>query len=332
MKNIIPFLIIFVITFNTSVFGQKNPYKDKINFFYKYNSEPIVNYSFNDGDNNVFDISLIKDKTGLDSLRILMNKEEIPGIENLDLVFFHVSEAGFVKLGEDNHICIFLQSFGGGTGMMTYDLDLINLKNKSQTSLGISFPFDANDLPFLDSGDNFNNEFNKDEKIFLNNLKFEYGYYTAEELYKNSESYNLSNQIWCLYNNKLDDGKLKIIKHDMDKNKIKLPEKEEEECLLDDGNIKYYSAYRSALDAYDVKNNKYYVLYYPRNWDCSVTILKKYKNYLIIGTLCEGYAIINTKTFYLKRHYEQGLYIDRIEIKGDKISLNEELKIPVPDF
>jgi hypothetical protein len=53
---------------------------------------------------------------------------------------------------------------------------------------------------------------------------------------------------------------------------------------------------------------------------------------MIIGTDCEGYAIINTKTFYLKRYYSDGMGITNIDVKKGKILINENIEIPLPEF
>jgi hypothetical protein len=121
----------------------------------------------------------------------------------------------------------------------------------------------------------------------------------------------------------------------MKENNISLPTSEDDSAaisILTDGPIKYYSFYRSALEAFNTKTNEYYIVFYPRDNYCSVNDIIKYKTYLIIGTDCEGYAIINTKTFYLKRYYSDGMGITNIDVKKGKILINENIEIPLPEF
>ena len=95
---------------------------------------------------------------------------------------------------------------------------------------------------------------------------------------------------------------------------------------LVDGAVTYRAYFKSGVIAYDRSANEHYALFYPTDQYAWASVLKKLGPYLLIGTRGEGLAIVDTRTFQLRRVPLTG------QASGTKIRINGTVDIDAPAY
>ncbi|RPI12411.1 MAG: hypothetical protein EHM58_20160 [Ignavibacteriae bacterium] len=264
------------------------------------------------------------------------NKDSIiTEFPDLDYIRFH--SVGIINFSDHNDI--FFEGFSGGNGrcpMFTNHLYLFNPVMKEIINLDINY-CGCPELPMiLDSSSNYPNISFSEEKAFLDIIKYHYGYVDSSFLVNNKENCKYANYYWILENDKIDSGKLQIQKYSAECNNYEnifkkiISEKVYSDLIRDNEN--YYIGFNDGVvEHYNTVLKQYSIMFIGHDGYDVISILKKYKDYLIIGTVEGELAVINLMKETVKR-YQLNTHIETIEIQNDGIFVNEKLKIPVPEF
>ena len=238
-----------------------------------------------------------------------------------------ITEIGTLELAKKEYI--YFTAYQGGTGV-TYTI--FNLIDLQKLELITSSMFILHDLRFPyyvlnDNGGygidykNYDNPLFRQEKNFLDSIKYEYGYISEEGVSQQPDNPKYAYYFWYKENKNVKDGKLKIKKY---KGK---PFEEFYDALfqIEDKDFIYAAYGKAEVIAYDKVKNEHYVLWHPYNTYNWAECLVKKDNYLFIGTRGEGLVIINLDTFYLKRIQLKDKWniVAKIEIDNNKIKIND---------
>ena len=104
------------------------------------------------------------------------------------------------------------------------------------------------------------------------------------------------------------------------------------EAELKDGVVTYAAWFKSGVTAYDSVKNEFRPLYHPNDIYCWPTVLKRWGDYLIIGTNGEGVVFVNLKTETLLRSEDNSdAVVQAISVKGNSVSVNDgEFTVALP--
>ena len=316
IANISKDTIIFFIQ-KDCCFGEGgNLYQTKLdNSIYSFDisaSRTIDNY-----DENNFNLEILKDN-------LLFNK--------LNFLHYRLTDMGIIF--ENNDIYLFFVGLSGGTGVSNYQISILKVNEKEIISTIYSYYNTSIQAPFnAEYSPNFYLDVYSQERIILEKLTEVLHFTKTSDLKYDYDDSEFATDLWLLYNENIVDGKLEIKKYRLDSIMINnIYQTSSIIDILENENVKYVAYFKGGLKCYDLNKMEYYVLYFPGffyNWP---TVLRIYKNYIIIGTRGEGIAIINLNTFYIKRYNLDNLDVEDINFLESGIYVNNTINLPFPNF
>ncbi len=255
-------------------------------------------------------------------------------IDTLQVYFLKgYSKIGTIDIDNDGNEEIFIHGVTSGSGYIIDILQIFYPVTNEIVDLSLSdSKHHAEIFLFVDRSSNFYDKKFKKARVFLEKLKYYYGYEDEKiGAIKNINNPNTwyAPYYWALWNDKINNGKMKIKKYKHN-TPISIPI---EELTIQDGDIFYTPAFKGGVTAYNKKTNEEYVIFYPHALHSWPIALKKYKQYLFIGTHGEGLAVVNTNNFHLRRYlFREYDSIDSLRFEGDKVILSNTDTIPMPKF
>ena len=244
--------------------------------------------------------------------------------------FARFSEIGTVEVREEGSDFVFIVMEDGGTGYHQIWLHLLNPQSLEIVEVELGFSHYATE-PITDyfPSQNFYLPENRAERLFLEQVKFDYGYVSEEEVKAQPKNPAYAYYYWKKDNGEIQDAPMHIRRYKGKPNYIS-------ELVVGekDGSIEYLVQFKAGVIAYDQQEDEHYVLFHPDDMYNWPSRLKKVGPYLVVGTHGEGLAIVNLDTFHLKR-IDLGVdYRDvhRITLlESNKVRINDTLVIDLTD-
>jgi hypothetical protein len=173
----------------------------------------------------------------------------------------------------------------------------------------------------------FDAEDMKPESDFLEKIKWEYGYMSQEKADASEADSKFAFYFWKKDNGVVENGPIKVRKYASN-----LPAGGSVlESLTDetDGGIEYQALFKSGVTARDPRSGKMWVVFHPDSKYCWPTVLKKHKDWLLIGTRGEGLVAVHTKTPWLIRFplEEKNRDIKTLAIDNGQIIVDDNVKL-----
>jgi len=276
------------------------------------------------------------DKVGIvshysDTIVVKTGSGEHHKIWHEELSYSRLDEAGIVDVDNDGMEEVFFSRVSGGSGVTTFHLFILSpVKVKL---LGIAIDLDHDPSAVYTPVSETENYFGKDltsERMFLEALKYDYGFVSEEEANADTSNPWLAYYYWVKDNGQLWDGPMKLRKfsgkHLFDHSSYK--------AQLKVGDITFRSFWKAGVVAYNEIMDQEFVVFFPTYYYSGAGLIVNVGPYLIIGTAGEGLAMINLSTNHLKRIYLEGKnsYVESLDTSGNQIIVNHCLFVPLPDF
>lgn len=202
----------------------------------------------------------------------------------------HVGEVEFLPAGKKRAFAV---ATDAGSGLHSVYLSLIDEGSCNASGLTIATPHSATRDQVLERWGPSHAE---DERAFLSDMKFRFGYVGKEELDKHADNPKFAYRFWERANGGIVDGPLKLRRY-----KGRPAEQGSVEAKLEDGRYEFLAEFKAGVVAYDRKSDEHFVLFHPTivyHWP---TVLLRTGDWLVIGTRGEGLAAVDLRRWRLKR-------------------------------
>jgi len=246
---------------------------------------------------------------------------------NMFAAFNVLLAAGTVPLYGDKD-AVFMHFGSGGSEATLVVLALLNPARCSVVGVAVNFPAQATEMPSLTTTDNYNAPAFAAEKKFIEGVRKEYGYFSAEDLAANPSEPRFAYVFWKKDNPEME-GRLKLRRFKGD-----TAFKASVQSSVTRGSITYSAYFKAGVIAYDKASGSHYVLFHPEDAASWPSVLVLNGKYLFIGTHGEGVYAVNLKTFTLGSVEvpEDYMTVDALSVKGGKLIVNKKFKAPLPSF
>lgn len=220
---------------------------------------------------------------------------------------------------------IFILMYNCGTGYDEYVLWLFNTQLKQFAGLTIYNAWDqATPFSKLTAGGDFHDRRLAPEREFLEELKYDFGYYDSTMVTK-GDAWRLAPYNWLNANGKVKDGTLKLRRISGLHPFLSSPT-----FPLTDGDIVYTAFFKGCVWAYDKKRDESFVVYSPTDmYDWPDKLLKS-GDWLLIGTCGQATAIVNTRTWNFRRLGVSCFPMDKFEVLDNKGIIDGNTVVPLP--
>ncbi len=246
-----------------------------------------------------------------------------------EVEFAHFSEIGTVDLQGNGDDLVFIVMEDGGTGFHQKWLVLLNPQISEIVEVELGFSHDVTEpiTDFSPSQNFYKPEF-RTERLFLEELKFGYGFLSEDEVKAQQSNPAFAYYYWKQDNGDISNGPMRIRRYKGGK------QSDEVEGDLEIGQLVYHAQFKAGVVAYDQQTDEHYVLFHPDDMYHWPSVLERMGSYLLIGTYGEGLAVVNLETFHLQRIVLGGdnESVQRIDILGrNTIRINDSLVLDLDE-
>ncbi|MBI3554420.1 MAG: hypothetical protein HY077_18135 [Elusimicrobia bacterium] len=255
-------------------------------------------------------------------------KESCRVSEEFGALLTRITAVGTVDLADRGDEEIFLLNEDGGTGSHDEIMLLIDPRDCGVTGLTVTVFHQATHrtTPQAPLG-RFDDLARRPERIFLNALKYRYGFVGKDDADRQEKNPEYAYYFWARDNGSLNDGRMKIRRYEG-----RPAFRDSLEASLMDG-VRVYAAYfKGGVVAYDAATDEHFVLFHPQDMYAWPTLLQRAGPYLLVGTRGEGVAAIDLRDFRLRRFRFQSSddVVKSLEVKGSEVIVNgvRTLKLP----
>jgi hypothetical protein len=165
-----------------------------------------------------------------------------------------------------------------------------------------------------------------EERKFLEEIKYAYGYISEENILARADDPNFAIHLWGKDNGKIQEGRITIRKY-----KGRPGYLSKTKPHLEEGPM-IYASYRSGVVAYDSEADEYFLIFYPDSGWFSPRVFAKVDSWLMIGTWMGDLVAVDLEDYYLKRFESSKGAIGKIEVTDSKIIVDDgryELERPI---
>jgi len=249
----------------------------------------------------------------------------VDGLQSLPFLLMEYGPIDLYKPGQGE--AVFLAMSTGGSGYTTTYLYVINPSRREAIWLGLTQAHStAHPLTEECWSENASSLGLAIEWTFLDILKPAYGYMDEARVLKRADEPIFAPYFWWRDNDALSDGPMVIrrLKGPPDSGGATI------EARLEDGRVTYTAFFKEAVWAYDAETDECFVVFHPHDWYCWPTALRKSGDWLCIATCGEGVALVNTRTWWLKRAPYDALEITAFEVRDNKAFINGKYEVELP--
>jgi hypothetical protein len=239
----------------------------------------------------------------------------------------HILEYGTLDLyGPGQGEAVFLVTGDGGSGFSTTVLRLVNPSRREAVWLAMTQAH-ATTHPLTEEhwSENAASPDMTAERAFLEALKPAYGYMDEARALRLADDPTFAPYFWWCDNDSVVDGPTVI-------RRLKGPAPQDATVVarLEDGQVRYTALFKGAVWGYDAKADECFVVFHPHDCYSWPTALLKSGDWLCITTRGEGLALMNTRTWRLKRVPCDLEEIRAFEVRGSTALINGMREIELP--
>ncbi|MBS3735479.1 MAG: hypothetical protein KGY99_11275 [Phycisphaerae bacterium] len=246
----------------------------------------------------------------------------VPGQEPQEIAsttIYGIEEYGTVDLyEEEGRQAVLLVEMQQGTAYTTTVLRIVNPSHAECVSMTLSQSHQATRrVTGIDTSANFHDGRFAAERAFLEEAKYLYGAEDAGTLAGKAGELEYAPYFWALANENIDDGVMTI---------RRLPGRHptlgSREDTLADGDVTYTAVFKGAVWAYDAAADESFVVFHPHDMYAWPTQLGKDGRWLLIVTGGEGFALVDVKTWRLKRVASNAIAFGRFSVSDGKAHID----------
>lgn len=240
--------------------------------------------------------------------------------------FWTVRQFGTVDLYDNCGQAVLVVSGFGGTGSDTVVLVMVNPQEGEAVTLSLSRSYQETcPLSVIRTSSNFDDPRFALERRFLHELKHQYGFVDEAAVLRAPDDFEYAAYFWARDNATVSDGRMA-----MRRLKGRHPERASVNDQLLDGDVVYTAFFKGAVWAHDKANDESFVVFHPDDMYSWPTSLHKTGDWLLVNTRGEGLALVNVRTWYLKRIDKDVNEVQRFEIVGNRAIVNSSIEVALP--